>query len=87
MKTGLRLLTISLLLIITINVNAQDDKKLTKKEAKVLLEKAELSYEDENYLDALDKFIQLYEYKSSDLYYKLMMGICYTYDPDQKKSQ
>ena len=63
----------------------EDDKKLTKKDAKLMLEKAELSYEDKNYIDALDKFIQLYEYKPSDLYYKLMMGICYTYDPDQKQ--
>jgi outer membrane protein OmpA-like peptidoglycan-associated protein len=85
MKTSFRLLTISLLLITALSVNAQDDKKLTRKEANVLLEKAELSFEDKNYIDALDKFTQLYNYKPSDLYYKLMMGICYTYDPDQKE--
>ena len=84
MKTGLRLLTISLLLIITIGANAQDDKKLTKKEAKVVLEKAELNFDEKNYIEALDQFTQLYNYKPSDLYYKLMMGICYTYDPAQK---
>ena len=85
MKTGLRLLTISLLLIITINVNAQDDKKLTKKEAKEMEGKADLNFEEKNYIDALDQFTQLYNYKPSDLYYKLMMGICYTYDPEQKQ--
>ncbi len=84
MKTGLRLLTISLLLIITFNVSAQDDKKLTKKEAKVMEEKADLNFEEKNYIEALDQFTQLYNYKPSDLYYKLMMGICYTYDPAQK---
>ena len=85
MKTGLRLLTILLLLIITINVNGQDGNKLTKKEAKALEEKADLNFEDKNYIDALDQFTQLYNYKPSDLYYKLMMGICYTYDPEQKQ--
>jgi len=85
MKTGLRLLTISLLLIISINVSAQEDKNLTKKEAKVMLEKAELNFSDKNYIEALNQFTQLYNYKPNDLYYKLMMGICYTYDPAQKQ--
>ena len=85
MKTVLRLLTISLLLIITINTNAQESKKLTKKEAKVIGEKADLNFEEKNYMDALDQFTQLYNYKPSDLYYKLMMGICLTYDPAQKE--
>jgi len=85
MKTGLRLLTISLLLFITLNVIAQNDKKLTKKDAKELVELADLNFENKNYSDALGQFIQLYNYKPSDLYYKLMMGICFTYDPDQKQ--
>ncbi|PCI93722.1 MAG: hypothetical protein COB15_15890 [Flavobacteriales bacterium] len=85
MKTGLRLLTISLLLIITINTNAQDDERLTKKGAKVMIEKADINFEEKNYMDALDQFTQLYNYKPNDLYYKLMMGICLTYDPAQKE--
>lgn len=84
MKTSLRLLTILLLLNITVSIKAQESNKLTKKEAKTLLESAESDYEDKNYLNALDKYIQLNEYKPEDLYYKLMTGICYTYDPDQK---
>jgi outer membrane protein OmpA-like peptidoglycan-associated protein len=84
MKIGLRLLTISLLLIIALGVNAQDNKKLTKKEVKTVLEKAELNFYEKNHIEALDQFTQLYNYKPSDLYYKLMMGICYTYDPAQK---
>jgi len=85
MKTGLRLLSILLLVVVTFNkINAKDNKKLTKKEAKVIEEQADLNYEEKNYLDALDQFTQLYNYKSDDLYYKLMMGICLTYDPIQK---
>lgn len=85
MKISLRIITILLLLILpTIAITAQEDEKLTKKEANILLEKAELSFEDKNYLDALDGFTKLYNYKPNDIYYKLMMGICLTYDPSQK---
>ncbi|MGB0888261.1 MAG: OmpA family protein [Vicingaceae bacterium] len=87
MKTGLRLLSIFMLIIITFNNSiAQDNNKLTKKEAKVMEEQADLNYEDKNYLDALNQFTQLYNYKPDDLYYKLMMGICMTYDPVQKQN-
>jgi len=85
LKASLRLLTILLLFISVLNLNAQeDDNKLTKKNAKELLDKAELNFEEKNYIDALDQFTDLYNYKPSDIYYKLMMGICLTYDPDQK---
>lgn len=86
MKSIIRLLTISLLLIISsYTANAQEDEKLTKKSANILLEKSEEDFENKNYLDALDGFTQLYNFKSNDLYYKLMMGICLTYDPTQKQ--
>jgi len=85
MKTTLRLLSILLLIVVTFNnVNAQDSQKLTKKEVKVMEEQADLNFEDKNYLNALDQFTQLYNSKPDDLYYKLMMGICLTYDPVQK---
>lgn len=84
MISSLRLLTILLLLNFALSVHAQEDKKLTKKEANILLEKAEQNFEEKKFLDALDQFTQLYEYKKSDLYYKMMMGICLTYDPEQK---
>lgn len=85
MKTSLRIFTIVLLLILpSIVVTAQEDEKLTKKEANVLLDKAELHFEDKNFLDALDDYTRLYNYKPNDIYYKLMMGICLTYDPTQK---
>jgi len=85
MKTSLRLLTILLLLISFIDANAQDEEKLTKKEAKTILDKAEQDFDAKNYIDALDEFTQLHHYKPSDLYYKLMYGICLTYDPNQKQ--
>lgn len=85
MNAILRLLTFLLLTTVTINASAQEEKKLTKKEANALLEKAEQNFEERNYLDALDQFTRLYNYKKSDLYYKLMMGICLTYDPEQKQ--
>ncbi len=84
MGKGFKLLTILLLLISSINSFGQEEEKLSRNEANELGEKATLSFEDENYIDALDQFTQLYNYKPSDLYYKLMMGICLTYDPVQK---
>ncbi len=84
-KAHLRLLTISLLLIISPKIYSQTETVLTKKEAKDLLDKAELNFEDKNYMDALEQFSSLYNYNPSDLYYKLMMGICLTYDSDQKE--
>ena len=87
MNTIIRLLTIALLLIsFSFTSSAQEeDEKMTKKEANVLLEKAEENFENKNYLDALDEFTQLHQYKPSDLYFKLMMGICLTFDPAQKE--
>lgn len=85
MKTGLRLLSILLLIAVTFNkINAQNNGGLSKKEAKVIGDKADINYEEKNYLDALEQFTQLYNYNPDDLYYKLMMGICLTYDPAQK---
>ena len=83
-KARLQLLTILLLLTFSFNAQAQENETLSKKEAKQLLEIAEQEFEENKFLDALDKFTQLYNYKPSDVYYKLMMGICLTYDPNQK---
>lgn len=83
MKKYFRILTI-LFVLLTLNSFSQDNQPLTNKTAKELLSRAELDFEDKKYLDALDKFQQLYEYKPSDVYYKLMMGICYGYSPNEK---
>ncbi|TXB65989.1 OmpA family protein [Vicingus serpentipes] len=84
MKNNIRLFAVIVLLISSVFVYAQDDEKLTNKTAKELLDKAEVNFEEKNYIDALDKFKQLHDFKPSDLYYKLMMGICYTYSPEEK---
>ncbi len=84
-KESLRLLTF-LLLLISVNAYSQSDESaLTKKDAKKMLELAEQDFEENNFLDALDKFSQLHEFDKKDLYYKLMYGICATYDPNQKE--
>jgi outer membrane protein OmpA-like peptidoglycan-associated protein len=85
MKRGFRFSTIVLLLIITTSSFAQDKDRLTRKQANEMLGKADFNFEEKNYIDALDQYTQLYNYKPSDLYYKLMMGICLTYDPAQKQ--
>ena len=85
MKRRFKFLTILLLLIISINSFGQDEEKLSRNEAYDLAEKADLSFEEKNYIDALAEYTRLYNYKPSDLYYKLMMGICLTYDPAQKE--
>ena len=85
-KISLRLLTI-LMLLTSLSVFGQTEEvnSLSKKEAKQLLEQAEQDFEERNYLDALDKFSQLHEYDQKDIYYKMMTGICATYDPNQKE--
>ncbi|MCC7331804.1 MAG: PD40 domain-containing protein [Flavobacteriales bacterium] len=82
MKKITTLLTI-LLLISSVQLFSQSDT-LNNKKAKELLDRADLDFEDGKYIDALDKYKQLFEYKPSDLYYKLMMGICYSYSPNEK---
>lgn len=83
MKKYFRILTI-LFVILTLNSFSQDVQPLNNKTSKELLSRADLDFEDGKFIDALDKFKQLYEYKPSDLYYKLMMGICYSYSPNEK---
>lgn len=84
MKNNIRLFAVIVLIISSVLAYAQEEEKLTNKTAKELLNKAELNFEEKNYIDALDKFKQLHDFKPSDLYYKLMMGICYTYSPEEK---
>ncbi len=80
---------ITLVLLITIFVSptfSQD--KLSGKQEKQMLEKAEFYYEDEdskNIPKALKLFQKLSDNKPSDPYYKLMVGICYTYFKNKKE--
>ena len=77
MKKITCLLTI-LFFVFSVQLFSQEATSLNNKTAKELLDRADLDFEDGKYIDALDKYKQLYEYKPSDLYYKLMMGICYS---------
>ncbi|MCO6500147.1 MAG: PD40 domain-containing protein [Vicingus serpentipes] len=62
-------------------------EKLSAKDEKQMLEKAEFYYEDEssrNILKALKLFEKLSENNPDDPYYKLMIGICDTYFQNKK---
>lgn len=83
MKKYIRIFTI-LFALASLNVYCQDDQALNNKTAKELLDRADLDFEDGKYIDALDKYSKLHDFKPSDLYYKLMMGICYSYSPSEK---
>jgi len=66
-KARLQLLTILLLLTFSFNAQAQENETLSKKDAKQLLEIAEQEFEENKFLDALDKFTQLYNYKPNNI--------------------
>ncbi len=55
-------------------------QNLSKKQEKELAEKAEYYYGEGYYMTALNAFEKLSKNKPKDPYYKLMTGICYSYD-------
>ncbi len=62
--------------------------KLSSKEEKKLIENAELYFEDgdlQNIPQATELFEKLEANKPEDPYFKLMVGICYTYFKDKKE--
>ncbi|MCB0401234.1 MAG: PD40 domain-containing protein [Flavobacteriales bacterium] len=76
------------MLIITVVGSVFSQEKLSGKDEKQILEKAEFYYEDEdgkNIPKALELFEQLQKNKPEDPYYKLMVGICYTYFKNRKE--
>ena len=91
-KSGFKMLmrkyTIGLLLTILIVNSAYSQEKISSKEEKQLLEKAEFYYEDEeskNIPKALKIFEKLSNNKPTDPYYKLMKGICCSYFKNRKQ--
>ncbi len=68
--------------VLSLNLNAQEGQ-LSKKEVKQLEKDGEFFFEKEDYEGALVYFSQLLANKPNDSYYNLVVGICYTYDPDQ----
>lgn len=79
---------ISILLLIMFSVNfAYSQEKLSSKDEKQMLEKAEFYFEDEegrNLSKALTLFEKLSANKPNDPYFKLMKGICYTHFKNKK---
>ncbi|PJC63216.1 MAG: hypothetical protein CO022_00405 [Flavobacteriales bacterium CG_4_9_14_0_2_um_filter_32_27] len=62
-------------------------EKLSSKEEKQIIEKAELYFEEgdfQNIPQATELFEKLEANKPTDPYFKLMVGICYTYFKDKK---
>ncbi|MBL4667987.1 MAG: PD40 domain-containing protein, partial [Flavobacteriales bacterium] len=79
--------TIAVLLIMLFVGSAYSQDKLSGKEEKQILEKAEFYYDDadsKNVPKALKLFEKLLKNKPEDPYYKLMTGICYTYFKNRK---
>lgn len=60
-------------------------ESISKKEEKILTQKGEAYFNDEYYFTAATIFERLYKAKPNDLYYQLMVGICYTFLNDKKE--
>lgn len=87
-KMVIRRNIVSLLLIILFVGSVFSQGKLSSKEEKNTLEKAEFYYEDEdgkNIPKALKFFERLSKNKPEDPYYNLMVGICYSYFKNKKE--
>jgi len=76
--------TLVILILFCFNAFSQKQEELSFFSSKKVLNKAEGNFENNNYLDALSQFKQLLNYDPDNSYYKLMSGICYSYDPYQK---
>lgn len=80
-------LSLTLLLIILTVTSLFAQNKLSSKQEKSMVDKAEFYFEDGDYQNipkSLDLFEKLEANKPDDPYYKLMVGICYTYFKDKK---
>jgi hypothetical protein len=73
------------LLSIILSTNIICSQELSKKQEREMLEDAEYYYEEENYPKALEIFEKLAAANPNDVYYRLMVGILYTYRYDKKK--
>ena len=81
-----RIIVSSLLIILCFNSNLYAQKTFSKKEEKLLTQKGEAYYNDEYYLTAAKIFEQLNKSNPKDLYYELMVGICYSFLNNKKES-
>ena len=75
--------TVLIALISLTSTFAQD--AMSKKEEKALTNKGEGYYSDEYYITAANIFEELNKANPDDLYYKLMLGICYSFITEKKE--
>jgi hypothetical protein len=78
-------ITTILLLFLFITSSVISQEVIGKKEEKLLMQKGEAYYNDEYYQTAATIFERLNKTNPKDLYYKLMVGICYTFINDKKE--
>ena len=74
-----------LFLLCTFRVLSQGGEVIDKKEQKRILAEGEYLYEEGNYVKALEYFKKLEKIDPNDLYYKLIIGICYSHKVDEKE--
>lgn len=81
-----RLIAIPFLLIcFCVSASAQTGEILSRQEIKQLERDGEFFFEKGEYDNATKYFQQLVEIKPNDPYYNLVLGICYTYNPDERE--
>lgn len=78
-------ITTSLIFIAILSSNLFAQEAFSKKEEKLLTQKGEAYYNDEYYSTAATIFERLNKANPKDLYYELMIGICYTFLNDKKE--
>ncbi len=78
-------ITTSLIFIAIISSNLFAQEVFSKKEVKLLTQKGEGYYNDGYYSTAATIFERLNKANPNDLYYELMIGICYTFLTDKKE--
>ncbi|PCJ24896.1 MAG: hypothetical protein COA97_08740 [Flavobacteriales bacterium] len=86
-KMVIKKIAITLLLVMLVVNSAYSQDKLSGKEEKQMLEKAEFYYiddESKNIPKALKLFEKLSKNKPEDPYYKLMTGICFSFFKNRK---
>lgn len=80
-----KIVSILLISLITIGYSFSQEA-MSKKEEKILTQKGEAYYNDEYYVTAATIFERLNKSNPKDLYYQLMVGICYSFINDKKEA-
>ncbi len=72
------------LFIYLVQISAQTGELPSNKQLRVMEEEGEFYFEEKKYDKALEYFLQLESADPNNSFYKLIIGICYSYSPDQK---